>query len=208
MQAKTFVGTWAVVVGLVGSASASEPSSVGFIKVTVPVGYSLIANPLDAGDNSIGALFPQMPDGTVIYKLGGSPPQYSYNAYERGWTDPSQTLKPGEGAFFHNPGPEPLTLVFVGEVLQGKTAHAIPQGFSIRSSLVPLAGPLDTVLDFPIENGDTVYRFRCASNPNGYSLHAYEFGQWSSSPYIGIGEAFFVNKVAPAVWSKSFSVND
>jgi hypothetical protein len=211
MQTKTLLATWAVVVGVLGISSAVAPaqsvSTVGFIKVTVPVGFSLIANPLDAGDNSIGAVFLGMPAGTIIYKYGGSPPQFTLNSYEGAWDQPDQTLEPGEGAFFLNPGPDPLTITFFGEVLQGTLTNSIPEGLSIRSSLAPVAGPLDTALNFPVEDGDTVYRFRRAPNPNGYSIHGHYWGQWDSTPYIEIGEAFFVSKLAPTVWVKTFSIN-
>jgi hypothetical protein len=212
MQAKTLSWTWAAVVGLVGISLASEPGqsirSVGFIRVTIPVGFSLIANPLQASDNSVAALFPEVPDGATIYKYAGNPPLFSINTYERGWAQPQETLNPGEGAFFFNPGPEPLVITFFGELLQGVLANPIPQGLSLRSSMVPIAGPIDTTLGFPVEDGDTVYRFRRTPNPNGYSIHTYGWGQWDTRPYIEIGEAFFVNKIAPVVWVKTFSITE
>jgi len=211
MRANTLLGTWTVVAGLSGICSAAEPaqsiSSVGFIKLTIPVGFSLIANPLDAGDNSIGAILPDMPEGAVIYRFGGSPPKFSINTYEGGWTQPNETLKPGEGAFFLNPGPGRLTITFYGEVLQGTLTNAIPQGLSLKSSVVPVAGPLDLTLNFPVAEGDTVYRFRRALNPDSYGVYAYGLGEWNARPYIEIGEAFFVMKVAPAEWVKTFSLN-
>jgi len=211
MHAKALFQTGTVVAGLLNIASAAQPTSlpgaVGFVKVTVPVGFSLIANPLDAEDNSIAALFPNVPDGVTIYKFGGSPPEYSVNTYENGWAQPGQLLKPGEGAFFLNPGPDPLVITFYGEVPQGLLSNAIPEGFSLKSSMAPVAGPLDTALSFPLEDGDTVYRFRRAPNPSGYSVHTFECGAWNTMPYIEVGEAFFVKKVTPTVWVKTFSLS-
>lgn len=209
---------WAAQAGVLGlavifttstwAAPLHSENAAGFVRVTIPVGFSLIANPLDAGANTVGLLFPDMPDGATIYKFSNSEQGYSVNTYFQGWDFPDETLSPGEGAFLLNPGPYPLAITFYGNVPQGTLTNALPQGFSIRSSLVPLPGKLDQQFGFPAEEGDLVYRFGKGPNPQGYTVYSFAFGEWDVSPEIEVGEAFFVYKISPTVWAKSFSVTD
>jgi hypothetical protein len=57
-------------------------NAVGFVKVTVPAGFSMIANPLKAPTNTVGALFADAPDGTTVYKYDGT--NYSVNGKDFG----------------------------------------------------------------------------------------------------------------------------
>jgi hypothetical protein len=73
------------------------------------------------------------------------------------------------------------------------------------SSQVPQQGKLQTDLGFPPAENDVVYTFK---NPGGYTIYAFEFGEWSpSEPVIGVGEGFWVEKVAATTWTRNFSVN-
>jgi hypothetical protein len=163
----------------------------------------MIANPLNAPTNTVPALFAGVPDGTTIYKFDGT--SYSVNALDLGeWGAPAQTLVPGEGAFILNPTAAPITVTFVGEVMQGSLSNPLPAGFSIKSSQVPQSAALDTVLGFPAADGDTVYQF---SN-GAYVIHTLDLGEWSGGvPVPAVGESFFVKKVAAGNWTRTFSVN-
>jgi hypothetical protein len=179
------------------------------VNVTVPKGFSLIANPLTASTNTVPVLFANVPDGTTLYKFDGT--AYIVNSFSLGsWDLPDQTLLPGEGAFIQNPAAA-VTVTFVGEVAQGTAAApvtvAIPKGFSIISSKVPQSAALDTVLGFPAAEGDTVYQF---SNATGaYVVNGYNFGAWDTgaAPVPAVGESFFVNKIAASSWTRTFTVN-
>ena len=46
-------------------------NAVGYVNLTVPAGLSLIANPLDATDNTIANVL-KVPAGTQIYKFNGT----------------------------------------------------------------------------------------------------------------------------------------
>lgn len=195
---------------LAASAQVYSVNSVGYVNLAIPPGFSMIANPLNAADNTIGALFDPaktgLPDGTTIYKFNSSTGQYSVNVLDFGaWANPSDTLNPGEGAFIRNVGPA-TTITFVGEVMQGTLTQSLPQGFSIQASQVPQSGQLDTDLGFPAVDGDTVFMF--VNSTGQYSVHAFDFGAWNVPPVPAVGESFFVQKIAAATWTRNFSVNN
>jgi len=196
----------------VGSASAQVYSvnAVGFVNVTVPTGFSLIANPLNAPVNTLGGVLGSVPNGTLFYKfVDGAYQIFSKNFGS--WDNPDVTLAPGEGGFIRNTG-QPYTVTFVGEVMQGDETVltvALPQGFSIKSSMVPQELPLSTSdespsLKFPAANGDRIYFFRSGA----YEIYSYSFGQWDAPPIPKVGESFFVRKSAATTWTRSFSVNN
>lgn len=209
MRTKTLLLTAAVTAAGIATSSAQvfSVNAVGYVNVTVPAkAFQLIANPLNAENNSLASLMPSVPDGTTIYKYDPAT-GYSVNSFNFGeWTDPAQTLVPGEGAFILNADAAPMTVTFVGEVKQGDLSHSIPKGFSIQSSEVPQSGKLETDLKFPTADGDAVYTFNPASGQ--YTVYNNLFGSWDpAEPVIDVGQSFFVNKVADATWSRSFSVN-
>jgi hypothetical protein len=187
---------------IAASAQVYSVNVVGYINVPVPPGFSMIANQLDSGNNTVSSLMPSVPEGVTIYKfVNGS---YLINGYEFGeWSLPDMTLNPGEGAFIYNPGAA-FNALFVGEVKQGTLTTPIPAGFSIAASQVPQTGALDSVLGFPVVDGDTVYLFN--NTTGAYAISGYEFGEWSIVPTPKVGEAFFVNKVSAVIWSRDFTV--
>jgi hypothetical protein len=187
---------------IAASAQVYSVNVVGYINVPVPPGFSMIANQLDSGNNTVSSLMPSVPEGVTIYKfVNGS---YLINGYEFGeWSLPDMTLNPGEGAFIYNPGAA-FNALFVGEVKQGTLTTPIPAGFSIAASQVPQTGALDSVLGFPVVDGDTVYLFN--NTTGAYAISVYEFGEWSIVPTPKVGEAFFVNKVSAVIWSRDFTV--
>lgn len=186
-------------------------NAVGYVNVDVPAGFAMIANPLQTTNNSVAALFPNVPDGTTIYKFNAGSFNESSTFLFGAWANPTMTLDPGDGAFINNVGTTPLRLTFVGEVLQGALTTAIPAGFSIKASKVPQAGPLDGTaageLGFPIADDDTIYKFNRTTQR--YTIHSFVFGGWQGDgrPTIDVGESFFVSKAAAATWTRNFSVN-
>jgi hypothetical protein len=116
-------------------------------------------------------------------------------------------IAPGEGAFVFNPSTTAnLTVTFVGEVLQGAASNQqLPQGFSIKGSTVPSAGPI-TGMTFPAAEGDSIFEWNPTTDQ--YEPASFEFGEWSPRvPQIDVGEAVFVFKTAAATWTRNFSVN-
>lgn len=210
MRTKALLVAAAFAAGLATSMAQNVYSLnvVGYYNITVPAnGFALIANQLNTTNNTLAGLLPSVPEGTVVYKWTGT--TFAISTFEEGEWNQNFTLNLGEGAFIKNPLPtSPLTITFVGDVLQGSLTNPIPVGFSIRSSMVPQAGGVSSVLRLPVANNDTVYRWTGST----YAISTWEEigpgqGDWSAGePTVQVGEAFFVRKNAPAQWIRSFTV--
>jgi hypothetical protein len=190
-------------------------NSVGYINVTCPPGFSMIANQLNTGTNVISPnLFDaQMTansasfNGCVIWKFvpgtgaGTGWQQYVFNTGFAAfggppWSNPNATIttmNPGEGAFFQNINNTNVTLTFVGTVLTGSPVGLpvkVLPGFNVISSQVPLAGAADNTLGLTnvLNNGDSVYVYS-----NGWSQFEYNTG------FAGFGGAPWNTGVAPNI---------
>jgi len=202
----------AAVLGVAGVIAASAQvysvNVVGYINVDVPPGFSMIANQLESGNNTVGSLMPAVPEGTTIFKFNPATGAYVGNTFEfEAWADPAMTLNPGEGAFIKNPTTETFKALFVGEVKQGTLSTPLVKGFQIVASQVPQTGALDDVLGFVPEDGDTVFVFNNATG--AYVGSTFEFEEWTA-PVPKVGEAFFVSKHATSTltaWTRTFNVN-
>jgi hypothetical protein len=189
-------------------------NAVGFVNVDLPPGLWIIANPLDAGNNTVTNLFPATtPDGVAIYVFnpGNTAKPYTINNWLFGsWDDPSMVLAPGAGFWVLNPLTNTYRLTFVGEVKQGTLTSPLPAGLSITASQVPQAGAVDTALKFPVTEGDTIYRYmRGSATPaKPYEICNFAFGSWDIVPNIDVAEGFWVNKVGAATWTRTFDVNN
>ena len=188
----------------------------GFIKLTLPAGWSMISNPLNTRDNTLNGLFPDVPPETQFLKW--NEPQQTYEDFyfdpADGWL-PNATLLPGEGGFLFNPTAGSITVAFIGEVLQGHLTKTIPSGVSIRSSMVPQVGGITSLLGFGPEDGlargDRLDRY----NNGVYDKYAYLSGSWYRTnpppttllePQPAIGEAFWLNVTGTRNWKRNFSV--
>jgi len=194
--------------GIVSSmAQVYSVNVVGYVNTTLVPGFSLVSNPLDAGDNSVANLFPAV-DGMTVYKFADGSYQIATYLDIFGEWDGAFDLAPGEGAFVFNPTSAEVEVTFVGEIVDGTKTNPIAAGFSIVSSIVPQSGGLVSALGFPQADGDQVFKFNTGSQ--SYEIYSYleVFGEWDpSEPVVGVGEAFFVNKPAAATWTREFSVS-
>jgi len=192
-------------------------NAVGYVNLVIQPGFSIIANPLDAGstNNTIANLFPGAPNNFAVYKFNPATGAYSVNRYKTttsAFSDPTQTLVPGEGAFVNNPLTTPLTNTFVGTVMSGALNNPIVSGFSIISSQVPQAGKVQADLGLIPSGTITVYKFNNATG--AYSSARYFNGTWPSGgaaePSVGVGEGFFVNNASGATmnWARTFSIGN
>ena len=173
---------------------------VGYATLIVPSGYSMVSNPLQAASNTVGEILPGMPEGTMLNKFDTHLFRLTENAVSKGkWTNPDETLVPGEGAIFFNPTPEFKPINFAGEVLQGELLTPIAAGFSVRSSQIPLPGRLHADLGFPINEADVVHLFD--RDRQKYVIYDYDPKTWESNPpVLGVGEAFWIGKTIPGNW--------
>jgi hypothetical protein len=202
----------AAAIGVAGASSAFAQvysvNAVGYVTLDLPSGFSIIANPLDAGagNNTVEKLFTAVPTGTIIYKYGAAGYEIiSFDPDLGGWDPTGKVINPGEGFWIRLPAATKVT--FVGEVMQGTLSNPIPAGFSLKASQVPQAGKLQTDLKFPVATGDVVYKY---SSPAGYAIASFDpdLGGWDpAEPTIGVGEGFWARKVAVGDWARTFSVN-
>ena len=173
---------------------------VGYATVTLPPGFSMIANPLEAKDSSVAELFKAMPEGTTFSKFDPQSSRLNENTFAQGkWTNPWEKLVPGEGAIIFNPTSDYKSLNFAGNVRLGSFSIPIPVGFSMRSSPVPLPGRLQADLHFPVAEGDVIHLFD--RDQQKYVLHPADAPEWNSSPpVVGVGESFWVAKQSAKNW--------
>jgi hypothetical protein len=183
-------------------------NAVGYINLTIVPGFNLVANQLDAGDNTLPSVLAGVPDGTSVYKFDPATGYAIYTLDFGSWgAGDIVEVTPGEGWWLRNPGTSNLTVTLVGEVPQGSLTTTLVEGFNLVSSQVPQAGLVSTDLGLPAGEGDAVYVFSPAT---GYSISTVDFGAWSpSEPSVEVGEGFWV-RVAPGNagdWTRDFSVN-
>jgi hypothetical protein len=193
---------------------------VGYINKSIPAGFSMIANQLNASpNNQVVTLLPAPPANTTIFKFNATTGGYDTLSFVSGaWEgeNTAMTLNPGEGAFIQ--APSAFSNTFVGEV-QLTSSVPLARGFQIISSALPQSLPLTPPtagapsLQFPAANGDEVYQFNPATG--GYQADAFISCAWEGDtlpagtpPTPDIGEAFFFNRptAAPASWARTFSV--
>ncbi|MBI3882270.1 MAG: hypothetical protein HY301_19710 [Verrucomicrobia bacterium] len=212
MFRKTLLLGAALTVAAVATVQAQTPvysvNVVGYHKVVIPTGFSMIANQVTGTNNTIGYFFPTPTNGTRFYKFTGT--SFSVSEYfgppNNVWDDGGvATLGVGEGGFIYNPG-APYTNTFAGEVLVGSITNTIPAGFSIKSCVLPQGGSITAALQYTPSNGDRVYKFNGVS----YDISEYfgtPFNVWDSEPVLNVGESFFFFKQSSGQWVRVFSVN-
>jgi hypothetical protein len=199
-------------------------NAVGYVNKTIPAnGFAMISNPLNAATNTIDALFAGVPAGTQLYVFNSATGQYAVGTYDDldnsfGPTVGPMQLKPGQGVFIRNPGAQPLTITFVGEVPQGALSTPLIAGLQMVSSQVPQAGNA-TDLSFPnklahgLTAGDQVYKFvindPVAANNQKYLVATFDDldDNWDTPINFDVGEAVFIRVAKPVTWTRQFNVN-
>jgi hypothetical protein len=193
---------------------AFSPNIAGFHRVSVPAGFSMIADQVGRF-SPVRTLLPTVLDNTQVYKFNRVAGGYDFLTYIDGvgWHDGDagsmdMTLGPGLGAFIYSDAA--ATLTFFGDV-QRFTFFQIPTGFSVISSPVPQAGPLDLPppagLGFPVQDGDEIYQYNPQTRTYRYATYVQGMGwqgETTTSPYIEVGESFWVHRRgAPGSWTRS-----
>jgi hypothetical protein len=220
MRTKTLLLAAVLGVATVATSLAQTVYSVnivGYINKSLPVGFSMVANQLNAApDNKVTTLFASAAVNNMsVFKFAPATGGYvQLNYIDGAWEgdDLNMTLNPGEGVFVYSPSA--ATATFVGEV-QLQSSVPVPSGFSIISSAIPQKAPLSGAppagLGFPIANGDSVYQFNPATG--GYIQNSYVDGAWEgdgggAAPQPEVAEAFFFyNGAAAKTWDRTFTVN-
>jgi hypothetical protein len=224
MRTKTLLLTAALSVAGIASSMAQavySVNAVGYVNTDLVPGFNLISNPLDnKTGNTIQNLFGTgvqgtIPDGMVVYYFNPTTDAFISAAYDSidsaflPAANANQVVAPGDGVFVFVPGASNVRVTFVGEVPQGAASNQqLVSGFSIKGSTVPQAGTV-TQLAFPSAPGDIIYEW----DPIGDKYVSNSFDDIDQAwlpqvPNIGVGEAFFLFKNAPATWTRNFSVNN
>jgi len=134
------------------------------------------------------------------------------------------TLNPGEAVWFYSAQTTNVTLTFVGTVpstnstLAGLTNSLVNNGtggLQMVSSIVPIAGQLDTVLGIQPTAKDSVYIYV----PSTQSYQGFKWsiaGSWTlisgaaSAPVVTVGQGFWYNVFTPSTtnnWVQVFGVS-
>merc|ERR1712094_69138 len=124
MRTKTLLLT--AFVGALGFTAAQAQvysvNAVGYVNKSIPAGFSIVANPLNNGDNKVADVFGANPGSLTVYRFGDA--GFSINSFDADfeeWDNGDDTISPGEGFFVLNSG-EASNVTFVGEVPQGDLA--------------------------------------------------------------------------------------
>jgi hypothetical protein len=181
---------------------ALRSNYVGFLSLELPPGYSLICNPLQSQSRAVADLFPLVPDGCTINKFSLVTFSLNKNAFQHGrWSNPTDTIGSGEAVIFRNPTDAPILARFVGEIPRAVQTQPVQTGTSLRGSLLPFTGRLESELNFPLAPGDIVSLY---SNHNEKYLE-YKYGEkgWEGeAPIVRLGEGFWIAKNSAAIWSQ------
>lgn len=215
MKTKSLVMTAAVAMaGAISSyAQVYSVNVVGYINLTVPAGYSMIANQLNASpDNTVTNIFKSAPSDFTVFKFNPLTSSYiAITALGGGEWDPIDnaglTLSPGEGCFAFSPSA--FTNTFVGEI-SSTNSISIRAGYNIYSSPLPLAGAVDTALSMPIGADDTVFIWKPITRSYDGDTYLGE-GAWDGSsggvaPTVQVGQAFwYLNAGLAKNWTKNYT---
>jgi len=208
---------------LTSTAQVFSVNMVGYINLTIPPGFSLIANQLNnTPDNKFSTLFPTATtaNNIIIYKFNNALNAFDQDQLSGGvWSAGGNgTLNPGEGAFIFVPGASSFTATFVGEVQTGTSTVHQPLGFAIISSVIPQQGRVYDVSapgDGQVDLGNGVpssgqiwYQF--VNSLNAYNQNQYS-GGWSvePGPLLNVGESAFVFTTGVGGvhdWTRTFNV--
>lgn len=208
MRTKTLLLTAALCAAGIATSLAQtvySVNAVGYVNLTIPVGYSMIANPLNAATNSLSSLISNPPNFSQFLRWNGT--GFDVATFAFGAWDNDYTVVPGQGGFLNTD--TLFTNTFVGEVMQGNLTNAFPLGYSIRSSQVPQAANLTALgLTAAVQNFDQVLVWTNNPAPGSFVVYTLTFGAWDpADPQIEVGQSFFLNTAAAGNWTRTFTVN-
>jgi hypothetical protein len=213
MRTKLFLAAAAIVAAGVATSMAQSNvyslNIVGYVNYTQPQNtFRIAANPLKGANNDVSAIFPTAASypGLTVFKRNSSNTGYdqaTYDADLESWTAPLD-VSPGAGLWISVPAGIAFTNTFVGEAVLNST-NAIPVGYSLKSAVLPQAGPIQTVLNYPASFGDTVSVY----NGAGYDIYTLDpdLEAWTpSEPNVNVAQGFWINNAGAAKsWIRNYT---
>jgi hypothetical protein len=228
---RLLIAAAALAAGVLSSQAQSNVYSaniVGYVNQPIPLGFNLLVNPLNTGaSNGVNEVFGNLPDGSTVLTWTGN--SFSVAIYDTtigisannwyqsdGFTplNAIPTVPPGKG-FFFSPGTV-VTNTFVGTVVPAPGATnslAIPNGFSIVGSVLPVSGDVtNSAINLPLPDGAAVLKWA----GNHYVTYIYDTtigisaNNWYLSdgftpgpvPSIAVAEGFFFNPGVAVNWTQ------
>ena len=183
---------------------------VGYVNLDLPPGLSLIANPLYYTNNTVAFWWPDAPDGAQVLKYLQASGDYEVSTFDAragAWSNPQFDVEIGQGFFFRNTSTETIRQTFVGEVLQGTLVNPLPAGASMKGSLIPIAGSINTVQQIPGMDGDILKLWVNDGQGGDYISSVFNSaeGGWVPDLALGIGQGFWIEKRQAQDWVRFFS---
>jgi hypothetical protein len=138
----------------------------------------------------------------------------------------TNSFNQGSGSFIKNQASSPLTLTYVGNVVQGTNVLAIKQGFNALSWVPPICTNIDSALGgfvgtsdpngitndvyYAFNNGWTLLTYYSAADSGDRAGFYDGNGNYQSTNSVffpKVGQAFFINHVAAGIeyWTNNFS---
>jgi hypothetical protein len=184
---------------------------VGYANLSLPPGLSLIANPLYYTNNTVAFWWPNAPDGAQVLKYIPDTGDYEVSTFDgvsSTWSNPEFEIGIGQGFFFRNTSSENILQTFIGEVLQGTLVNPLPAGLSMKGSLLPQAGSINTPHNIPGMDGDLIKFWVNDGHGGGdYILSVFRAaeGGWVPDLTLGVGQGFWIQKQEAQDWVRVFS---
>lgn len=196
-------------------------TAIGFYRVTVPGqttnafsgGYEMMGiHLLNPTNNTAATLFAGVPSGTEIMIWTNN--AFVTNAFNgTSWTDGGAVYNPGAGMFVHNPGTNTMTVSQFGMVRQGILINGPFPGGGVQtmcSSILPMAGAIDSVLQYVPGSDDMVYEWKASTQEYDQINMYYQDEEWAlwypETPTLTIGQGIFLAPWVTNTWKQTFTV--
>jgi hypothetical protein len=160
--------------------------------INIGTGFNLIANQLDNGGNTLGEIFTNVPDGSVVYKYENLTATWSsafFRASTATWIPGGITLNPGEGAWFESPSNFTLTLTGIPNVPALPIATTNGQIY-LLSRQTNDVGNYENIVGAEPAKKATLYRWNNAAA--SYESFTYPGTLSDTNPSVDIGEAVWI----------------
>lgn len=179
---------------IAATASLSRAASTTRI---ISNGLSTLAVPYIIGSNTVAELLPVVPEGTQFYKILNTTngttnsARWTINQFQSGaWLNPSDSLRPGEGAFIRNPGSS-FSVTFTGSMPAPLFRPALNDtGYYL------LGLPFAPQFDFTVNDGDEVLVWLGSQWSDSYQ-YLDGFGWFPSDPFLTATDAVLFHRYSP-----------